>query len=238
MSRNFIVLDTEGVNVGKPNPNNLGDNAKFYDFGFIVANREGEILDKFSFVNTDVFNDFGLMSSAYYADKLPQYHEGIGDLWIPASTREIWDVFCKTAIQYDVRDVWAYNAQYDKSCTNFTIKCASNGFRRFFAPYGCKWRDIWDYAGSTICNTSKYVKWCRDNGFISKSGNPSTTADTVGKYLRGTLDYQECHTALSDAEDETMILLAAMKRHQKARHSMGQGWRDSSKIAKQLRTTA
>ena len=195
MSRNFIVLDTEGVNIGKPNPQNLGDNAKFYDFGFCVANRDGEILDKFSFVNTDVFNDYGLMKSAYYADKLPQYHAGIGESWIPASTREIWDVFCKTVVSYGVRD-------------------------------------IWDYAGSTICNTSKYVKWCRDHGFVSKSGNPSTTADTVGKYLRGSLEYQECHTALSDAEDETAILLAAMKRHQKARHSMGQGWRDASKLAK------
>lgn len=234
MGRNFIVLDTEGVNVGKPNSRNLGENAKFYDFGFVVADRDGEVLDKFSFVNTDVFNDYALMKSAYYAEKLPQYHAGIGESWIPASTNEIWHVFCKACVDYKVRDIWAYNAKYDKSCTNFTIEQASNGFRRFFAPYGTVWRDIWDYAGSTVCNTSKYVKWCRDNGFISPNGNPSTTADTLGKYLRKTMDYQECHTALSDAEDELAILLAAMKRHQKARHSMGQGWRDASKLAKQI----
>ena len=233
MSKNFIVLDTEGVNIGKPkNPNNIGETTHFYDFGFTVANREGEMLDKFSFVNVDIFNDYELMKSAYYADKLPQYHEGMGDLWIPASTLEIWNTFCKCVVDYGVRDIWAYNARYDRDCVNNTILRASNGFRRFFAPYGTRYRDIWDYAGSTVCNTSRYVKWCRDNGFVSKNGNPNTTADTVGKYLRGDMEYQECHTALSDAEDETAILLAAMKRHQKARHSMGQGWRDASKLAK------
>lgn len=232
---NFIVLDTEGVNYGKPkNPANIAETARFYDFGFVVANREGETLDKFSFVNTDVFNDYGIMATAYYADKLPQYHEGMGDLWIPASTLEIWTTFCKAVQEYKVKDIWAYNVGYDRQCVNNTILAASNGFRRYFAPYGTRYRDIWDYAGSTICATSKFVKWCKDNGFVSSKGNPSTTADTVGKYLRGSMEYNECHTALSDCEDELMILLAAMQRHQKARHSQGQGWRDASKIAKEL----
>ena len=233
-SRNFIVLDTEGVNFGKVDKANIGKSALFYDFGFIVANREGETLDKFSFVNTDVFNDYGLMSSAYYAEKLPQYHAGIGEMWIPASTREIWDVFCKAVTGYKVRDIWAYNVRYDSASVNNTISRFSNGFRRYFAPYGCKYRDIWDYAGSTLCNTRKYVDWCKENGFISKAGNPSTSADTVGKYLLNSTDYVEQHTALNDAEDELRILQACFKRKQKARQSAGMGWIDASKIAKAM----
>lgn len=232
MGRNFIVLDTEGVTTGKANKNNLGATTLFYDFGFVVANRDGETLDKFSFVNTDVFNDYGLMQSAYYAEKLPQYHAGIGESWIPASTLEIWHTFSKYVVEYGVRDIWAYNANYDHASVNYTILQKSNGFRRFFAPYGCKWRDIWDYAGSTICNTSKYVKWCKDNGLCSTIGNPSTSADTVGKYLRDNMDYLEQHTALSDAEDELFILQSALRRKQRARHTCGQGWRDASALAK------
>lgn len=232
MSRNFIVLDTEGVIVGKPNKCNLGATALFYDFGFVVANRDGETLDKYSFVNTDVFNDYDLMLSAYYAKKLPQYHAGIGESWVPASTLEIWHTFCKCIVDYGVRDIWAYNANYDRASVNYTISQKSNGFRRFFAPYGCKWRDVWDYAGSTLCNTTKYVKWCKDNGLVSAFGNPKTSADTLGKYLRGDMAYSECHTALADAEDELFILQAALRRKQKARHTCGQGWRDASKLAK------
>lgn len=236
MASNFIVLDTEGVNIGKPkNPGNIGETAHFYDFGFIVANEESGIFDKFSFVNTDIFNDYGLMKSAYYHDKLPQYHEGMGEEWIPASTREIWDVFCKAVTGYKVRDIWAYNVNYDNACVNNTIERASNGFRRFFAPYGTRYRDIWDYAGSTLCKTQKYVNWCVEHGYVSGKGNPSTSADTVGKYVTQNLDFEEKHTALSDCEIELEILLAAKKRKQKARQSKGQGWRDVATLAREMR---
>lgn len=234
MGRKFIVLDTEGVNDGKPNKNNLGANALVYDVGIVVADRTGQVFDKFSIVNTDVFYQDSLMESAYYHEKIPQYIEGIGENWEPMSWLQIVNLMRNLVMDYQVKDIWAYNVLYDQSATNYTTAKASNGFKRFFAPYGTRYRDVWDYAGSTICNTQKYVQWCIENGFVSASGNPSTSADTVGKYLRGSLEYQERHTALSDAEDELRILLAAFKRKQKARQSKGQGWRDASKIAKEL----
>lgn len=237
MSRKFIVLDTEGVNDGKPNKNNLGANALVYDVGIVIADRTGQVFDKFSIVNTDVFYQDSLMESAYYHEKIPQYIEGIGENWEPMSWLQIVNLMLNLVMDYQVKDIWAYNVLYDQSATNYTTAKASNGFKRFFAPYGTRYRDVWDYAGSTICNTQKYVQWCIENGFVSASGNPSTSADTVGKYLRGSLEYQERHTALGDAEDELRILLAAFKRKQKARQSRGQGWRDSAAIAKQLRAT-
>ena len=234
MSRKFIVLDTEGVNDGKSNTaNNLGANALVYDVGLVVADRSGNVYDRFSIINTDVFYG-GFMKTAYYRDKLPQYHEGVGESWDPMSWLQIVDLMHDIVTDYQIRDIWGYNVSYDQAATNYTTAKASNGFRRFFAPYGTRYRDVWDYAGSTLCATKKYVGWCIDNGLILPSGNPSTSADTVGKYLRRDLEYQEQHTALSDAEDELRILLAAMKRKQKARDSRGQGWRDAAKIAKKL----
>lgn len=232
--RKFIVLDTEGVNDGKPNTNSLGANALVYDVGLVVADRQGNIYDRFSIVNTDVFYQNSLMESAYYHEKIPQYIEGIGENWEPMSWLQIVNLMRDLVMDYQVRDIWAYNVSYDQAATNYTTAKASNGFRRFFAPYGTRYRDVWDYAGSTLCATKKYVEWCIENGFVSASGNPSTNADTVGKYLRGSMEYKEQHTALSDAEDELYILLAAMKRKQKARDSRGQGWRDAAKIAKEL----
>lgn len=232
--RKFIVLDTEGVNDGKPSANNLGANALVYDVGLVVADRQGNIYDRFSIVNTDVFYQNSLMESAYYHKKIPQYIEGIGENWEPMSWLQIVNLMRDLVMDYQVRDIWAYNVSYDRAATNYTTAKASNGFRRFFAPYGTRYRDVWDYAGSTLCATKKYVEWCIENGFVSASGNPSTSANTVGKYLRGSLYYEEQHTALSDAEDELYILLAAMKRKQKTRDSCGQGWRDAAKIAKEL----
>lgn len=236
--RNFIVIDTEGVNIAPVQNGNIAATARSYDIAWIVANGNGEVLDRFSFVNVDVFYQNDLMETAYYAEKLPQYHAGIGTEWIPANFFDIWQTFCKCVVDYKVTDVWAYNVNYDRIALNNTIKDASNGFRRYFAPFGVKFRDIWDYAGSTICNTKKYVNWCFVNGFISDKGNPLTNADTVGKYVTGNLDFEEKHTALCDCEIELQILLAAKRRKQKARKSSGQGWRDASRIAKELKATA
>lgn len=233
--RNYMVLDTEGVDTQKHDDVHP-ETSLFYDLGAIVVDgNTGEQLKRVSFINTDVFFQEGLMNSAYYAEKLPQYRAGMGSEWVPASTLTIWHEITELCKAYNVKYVWAYNARYDMQIMNHTIEHFSNGFRKFFMPYGIKWRDIWDYAGSTICNTKKYVQWCKANDFISAKGNPSTSADTVGKYILQDLSFAERHTALSDCEIELAILQAAKKRKQKARQSKGQGWRDAAKIAKTLR---
>lgn len=66
----YIVLDTETAN---EIPDQL-----VYDLGFVVTDKQGNIYERFSFVINDIFlNEKDLMQTAYYADKLPQYYEGI-----------------------------------------------------------------------------------------------------------------------------------------------------------------
>lgn len=241
MGRKFIVLDTEGVDTVKHSDNQPHpETSLFYDFGFIVADREGNIYEEKSFINTDVFfkyDDKGnrIMDSAYYANKLPQYYVGMGEEWDLANTKEIWVSFKDAILRYGVRDIWAYNVRYDMLICDSTLRHMSNGFSQWFKPFKCNYRDIWDYAGSTICNTKKYVKWCGEHGFISEKGNPRTNADTVAKYVYGELSFEERHTALDDCQCELDILLQCFKRHQKARKSMGQGWRDAANVCKELR---
>lgn len=236
MARNYIVIDTEGVDTqkrtdGQPNP----ASGLFYDLGYAVIDGEdNHVITARSFINSDVFFNLPLMQSAYYAEKRLQYLDGMGTDWEVASTLTIYRTLKDHIKEYEVRDLWAYNARYDMAIMNSTIRQMSNGFQAYFIPFKCRWRDIWDYAGSTICNTRKYVKWCLENGYTTANGNPSTSADTVGKYLRNDQDYMERHTALDDAFDEAYILREAKKRKQKARHSMGQGWRDSAKLKKSM----
>lgn len=237
MARNFIVLDTEGVDTIKRSASDgvHPETSLFYDFGYIVVNgKTFDILERHSFVNSDVFFDTSLMASAYYAEKLPQYYNGLAKEWMIADTKAIWDCFCDSVKVHSVKDIYAYNARYDMTITNNTIKTVSNGFRKFFAPYGTQWRDIWDYAGYTITNTKKYVKWCIANGFVSDKGNPSTSAETVYQYLTHDVSFKEAHTALSDCEIELEILKTCKKRKDKKPKTKGQGWRNASKIAKSL----
>lgn len=94
--------------------------------------------------------------------------------------------------------------------------------------------DVWDYA-SNITSSKRYLKYCVANGAFTPSGNPSTSAESVYRFINNEHDFTEDHTALSDARIEAAILLAAKAKHKKTRHdSRGQGWRDASAAFKAL----
>ena len=66
----YLTLDTETTN-------SLED-ALVYDIGGAIHDKQGNILEKFSFVISDIFFfEKDLMTSAYYYEKLPQYYEKI-----------------------------------------------------------------------------------------------------------------------------------------------------------------
>lgn len=234
MARNFIVLDTEGVDTvphydGQAHP----ESSLFYDLGFtVIDGNTCEELAAYSFINADVYFDRGLMTSAYYADKREKYDAGIGIDWDIATTRDIMRTLHDACERYNVREIWAFNARYDMTITAHTVKIMSNGFIDEFLPSGTTWRDVWDYAGSTLCNTHKYVEWCLTRDYVSAKGNPMTRAEVVYQYLIEDDTFIEAHTALEDARIEAEILKACKRRKQRARHSIGQGWRDAAKIAK------
>ncbi len=63
----FLVLDVEGA--GEL------DCAFVYDVGGAVVDKRCNIYDSFSFAVSDIFENepFGILETAYYADKLPLY---------------------------------------------------------------------------------------------------------------------------------------------------------------------
>lgn len=73
--------------------------------------------------------------------------------------------------------------------------------------------DIWGIACKYLLNNEKYKKMCLTSGKMSPSGLYfSTNAEVTMQYLSQRFDFIEDHTALSDAEIETEILFAALKR--------------------------
>jgi DNA polymerase III epsilon subunit-like protein len=133
--------------------------------------------------------------------------------------------------------VYAYNVKFDLAALKNTCEIVSNNIQAEFFPSGLKFFDIWDYAGAQITSTKKYVKWCVNSCYFSSSGkNPSTSAETVARYL-GILapNEREQHTALADCELEHAILMACKKRHSKKPKSHGSGWRAAAKNYEQLK---
>ena len=65
----IMIIDTETTN--------SLDDPVVYDVGFEVFDLEGNTYESCSMINTEVFNDPALMSTAYYADKIPQYMDRV-----------------------------------------------------------------------------------------------------------------------------------------------------------------
>lgn len=231
---NLVVLDTETAptvkyNDGKAHP----ETSLVYDLGYTIRDTDGNVLRERSFIIAETFYNTQLMQSAYYANKLPQYHTGImtGE-WIVKSFADAWATFKADCKELDVKRAWAFNCRFDEIALNNTLRTYSNGFCSWFMPYKIRLCDVWDYC-SNITATPKYLKFCDKNGLFTASGNPSTSAESVYKFINNQHDFIEDHTALSDARIEFEILQAARRKHKKTRHSRGQGWRDAAALNKE-----
>lgn len=72
--------------------------------------------------------------------------------------------------------------------------------------------DIWGLACQNILNSNSYRNACLENGWLTNSGTFfSTNAENAKRFLDNKFDFVEDHTALSDAEIETVILFYGMK---------------------------
>lgn len=211
---NFVVIDTETAPVAK-SKEVRADLMRVYDFGYIIANDKGETLVSRSFVIADTFYNNQLMQSAYYANKLPQYYAGLGKEWEVVSLAEAKRVFAKDCRAYSVRKAWAFNGRFDMGTLDATINDYSNGFVRYFLPFGLKWYDIMAFAKTSICNTTKYRNFCEQYGHMTDKGNPRHTAECVYQYVSGNTEFVERHTALADCEIELEILRKCFKTRKK-----------------------
>lgn len=76
--------------------------------------------------------------------------------------------------------------------------------------------DIWGLACTNIIQTNGYRNACLENGWISNSGTYfSTNAENAKRYIDDKYNFVEDHTALSDAEIETAILMKGLKNGKK-----------------------
>ena len=141
----YLALDTETAN-GLEQP-------LVYDIGGAIVDKQGRIYEKFSFVIRDIYiHERELMRTAYYADKIPEYAADIRE-----GKREMVNfMFARRFIlnlmeKYNVHDVAAYNAHFDRNALNTTIRWLTKSKVRYFFPYGTEFVCIWNMACQTIC---------------------------------------------------------------------------------------
>ena len=234
-----LVIDTETAPMRKVPMHLMAANSLVYDMGGVVRDtKTGEIVHSFSFIIADTFYNNTMMQSAYYANKLPQYHEGVAKgLWTSVSFKYAYDYIHNIIAQYGIKTVWAYNAQFDMATLNNTINHYSNGWVTDFFPSHVTVKDVWTRCAN-ITGTKKYVSYCIDNGYLTTNGNPKTSAEIVYRYLTQNHNFIEAHTALNDAEIEAFILTCAQKNKKKAMKGIGRGYKMAADMAKSMAYTS
>jgi hypothetical protein len=112
--------------------------------------------------------------------------------------------------QYNITEVYAYNANFDLTTLNNTVRYVTKSKVRYFFPYGTKVCCIWHMACQTICKQKTFQK----QNIRNANGNLITNAERVYSYIKGT-DFQEEHTGLEDTRIEAQIYAKCVAQHKK-----------------------
>lgn len=197
---NVMVFDTETTSLDKP---------FCYNVGYVILNAiDKQILKKRDFVVEQIWHNFPLFASAYYADKRSVYilemrkHNIIMDKW-----GYIMKQMRKDIREYNIEAAYAYNSPFDDKV--FTFNC---DWFKVINPFDTlPIFDIRGYANTFITDSEEYRQYCEDYGRFTDSGNYSATAETVFQYITSDPDFVEAHTALNDSEIESEILLYCLE---------------------------
>ena len=192
----IIVFDTETTSLEKP---------FCYNVGYCIYDTETDttIIQK-DFVIEQIWHNLPLFSSAYYADKRPIYVNRMRAKKVQLKKfGHVMQEMARDIKNYDVVGAYAYNSPFDDKVFNFNC----DWFKCINPLDTLPIFDIRGYVHKFIAFNSDYQQFCENNELFTDSGNYSTTAESLFKYITNNTDFEEEHTALSDSTIELQILI-------------------------------
>lgn len=177
-----------------------------YDVGYQLFSLDEGVLLERSFVNADVFLDKDLMSTAFFADKIPTYWEEIKS---GQRTLKRWfnikRQIAEDCALFDVKYVCAHNAMFDNRALNTTQRYQTTSKFRYFLPYGLTWLDTLKMSRTILKENDSYGEFCFNNDYVTKNGQRRYTAEIIYRWLSGENEFIESHTGLEDVKIERKI---------------------------------
>lgn len=199
---NIAIFDTETIDLKKP---------FCYNVGYIIRNTDtNEIVVKHDFVVREVWNNKMLFNTAYYADKQPIYVSRMkGRTTDKRKWTEVVEIMETEFKQFGVQHAYAYNSGFDERVFEFNCEW----FKTTNPLETIAVHDIRALAMATICTETDYTDFCENYELFTDSGNYSTTAEALCRYIWNNPDAEEEHTALCDSEWENEILATIQQNY-------------------------
>lgn len=206
VNEKFLVIDTETTN-------SLEDPI-CYDVGVAVVDGKGEVFETRSYAVEEIFGYPDLMSSAFYASKLPLYMQEIKE-----GTREVrkykqirLEVF-NLLYGYGIKRVSAHNARFDYLALNLTQRFLTCSKYRYFFPYGVEIWDTLNMARQVLGKSPAYRKFCLENGYTTKRHQSRFTAEILYRFISNQPSFVEAHMGLQDVLIEKEILAYCLAQY-------------------------
>lgn len=197
----IVIFDTETTSLNKP---------FCYNIGYaIYETATQECLTAKEFIIEQIWHNKPLFETAYYAEKRKLYINRM------RSKKVLMDKFgyvmqemIRDFKAYEVEQAYAYNSPFDDRVLEFNcewFKC-NNPFDNI--PI----YDIRGYVHKVIAFTKDYLRFAETHKLFTESGNYSTTAEAIMRYIGENSEFEEEHTALADSLIEAKILFECIAR--------------------------
>jgi hypothetical protein len=128
------------------------------------------------------------------------------------ATMDKWGYVCqrlyRDIVEFEITDGYAYNSGFDENVFEFNCEW----FKTINPLDNIQVHDIRGYVMEKIAFTEAYKNFCEEQTLYTESGNYSTTAETVFRYLTDNIEFIEEHTALADSDIELSILINCIDR--------------------------
>ena len=209
----FLTIDTETAN-------NM-DNPFVFDIGGAIHDKQGNVMETFSFIVKEVFYGMpDLMAECFYQSKLPMYRAQIEQGFRQVkSWYEVRTHVHKLCNKYSVKAIIAHNMQFDYRSTNTTQRYLTYSKYRYFFPKDIPLWDTLSMARDTIVKQKTYIRFCENNGYCTKNGKPRATAEILYRYITNDVNFTESHTGLEDVLIEKEIFVKCIRQHKKMKRS-------------------
>ena len=194
----YCTIDTETVG-GASRPTGM------YNLGAVIHDKDGNIFATLSLLVMEHYDEIAMDDYAKQNFHLyEQYLESgvVTPVQTEAEALLMLRMLCR---EYGVKYLICYNTGFDLCKT-----CCRELLDEF------EFIDAYLMALETITHKKSYAKFCRENGYRSRSGKScATSAESVYAYINGNGEYVEEHTALADALIECEIFAACYRMHKR-----------------------
>jgi hypothetical protein len=200
-----IVIDTETTN--------SLDEPLTYDIGWAVVDEDGSVVKTESYAVAEIFLDKELMTSAYFAEKIPQYWDEIknGERKL-ARFKTICMSLRKDCELFRVSEIYAHNARFDDLALKLTQRFLTGSKYRYFFPENTIVCDTLKMSYKAFGKDEQYKEFCEKNNYKTKNGRLKMTAEIIYRFLTNNNEFVEKHKGIDDVLIEKDILIECLKR--------------------------